>query len=217
MSSEDAYSSFIRSTRATSENCSLSLPVPTSVGAFAVAVADPATVMLAPRSSSVSSDRSSRLDQRLRERISRAERNVSAYASKYAHSRLIEASAADQRSLVVPVSSAPSRSLRPAWSCKERSEVSMASCSAPRRASARSTSSRSITGPGGPVTPIDHLSLSAVSATCTATSTATAACTATCISRRADSTTGSPLPGSGRATCRTPSASRSRGSSPGPG
>ena len=35
----------------------------------------------------------------------------------------------------------------------------MASCSAPSRASARSTSSRSITGPEGPVTPIDHLSL----------------------------------------------------------
>ena len=36
----------------------------------------------------------------------------------------------------------------------------MASCSAPSRASARSTSSRSITGPEGPVTPIDHPSLS---------------------------------------------------------
>jgi hypothetical protein len=124
-----------------------------------VAVAEPATVTDSPRSSSVSSTRSSRLDQRRRERISRAERNASAYASKYAHSRVIEASADVQRSLVTPVSSAPSRSLRPAWSCRARSEVSIASCSAPSRASARSTSSRSITGPGGPVTPIDHLSL----------------------------------------------------------
>ena len=56
MSSEVAYSSFIRSTSAASENRSLSLPVPVSVGAFAVAVAAPATVTLAPRSSSVSSD-----------------------------------------------------------------------------------------------------------------------------------------------------------------
>lgn len=146
-----AYSSFIRSTSVTSENRSLSLPaVPCRVGALAVAVAEPATVTDSPRSSSVSSTRSSRLDQRRRERISRAERSASAYASKYAHSRVIDASADSQRSLVTPVSSAPSSSLRPAWSWSARREVSIASCSAPSRASARSTSSRSITGPGVP-------------------------------------------------------------------
>ncbi len=163
MSSDVAYSSFIRSTRVTSVNCSLSLlEPPCSVGALAVAVAEPATVTDSPRSSSVSSTRSSRLDQRRRERISRAERSASVYASKYAHSSVIDASAVVQRSLVTPVSSAPSRSLRPAWSCRARSEVSIASCSWPSRASARSTSSRSITGPAGSVTPIDHLSLSRV-------------------------------------------------------
>lgn len=77
MSSEVAYSSFIRSTSVTSENRSLSLPgPPCSVGALAVAEADPATVTDSPRSSSVSSTRSSRLDQRRRARMPRAERSA---------------------------------------------------------------------------------------------------------------------------------------------
>ncbi|MDQ0831027.1 hypothetical protein QF032_002871 [Streptomyces achromogenes] len=86
MSSDDAYSSFIRSTSVVREKLWLSLPVPCSVGALAVAAvgpaSDPATVTDSPRSSSVSSARSSRLDQRRRERISRAPRRAAVYASK---------------------------------------------------------------------------------------------------------------------------------------
>lgn len=76
-SSEDAYSSFIRSTSAVSVKRWLSRPVPCSVGACATAVAESAIVTLSPRSSSVSSTRSSRLDQRRRERITRAVRSAS--------------------------------------------------------------------------------------------------------------------------------------------
>lgn len=214
MSSEVAYNSFMRSTSSASEKRSLSLPVPAIVGAAAVADALPATVTLSPRSSSVSSTRSSRFDQRLRERISRAERNASAYASKYAHSREIDASAAPQRSLVVPVSSAPSRSLRPAWSCRARSEVSMASCSAPSRASARSTSSRSITGPEGPVTPIDHPSFRGACGACFVSMKNYWNTPATCTGPRA---VRRPCRASRRARCRTTSASRPCGSPPGSG
>lgn len=87
MSSELAYRSFIRSTRSARVNRSLSRAGPVSDAGVEGPL--PATVTLSPRSSSVSSTRSSRLDQRRRARISRAERRAAVYASKYVHSRVI--------------------------------------------------------------------------------------------------------------------------------
>ncbi len=96
MSSDLAYSSFIRATSSWSENRSESRAGPASGGG--TDAPGLATVIASPHSSSVSATRSSRFGWRRRARISRASASAPAYASKYPHSRVIARSVVAQRS-----------------------------------------------------------------------------------------------------------------------